>query len=204
MAGVDVGVLHHVVGRHLELEQLTGEFAGRHGVASIGGEIQVIHSFAMHRHGIVQPHCMRVTKIEPLRTLRHDHGVPTIRREIEVVRIFDGNAFPFLACHGIDRRKAVAAIVSDPKRAQVVRRDNMLRERRRYEGSLDAIRRRVEHGHARRGPEGDIDERPITPRDGVDHPDAGPRVNVAGVEGPRHAGQQRRGGWRRGNGGRTW
>ena len=65
---------------------------------------------------------VRVAEVESMQPLGDDDRVAAVEREVEVVRIVDGNRLAGRPGHRIDRRQAVPDVVVDVQRLQVVRR----------------------------------------------------------------------------------
>ena len=113
-----------------------------------------------HRQRVHQAHRVRIAEVEALEPLRHDDREPAVGREVEVVRILDRYRARGLGGAGVDRREAVAEVVVDIERPQVVGGRDVLRQGPDREGRddlqrpladhVDGVAHAVRHVHQRR------------------------------------------------------
>ncbi len=76
---------------------------------------------------VVQLHRVGKTEIEPMLALGDHDREAAVRREVEVVRVADADGLAFRPPgERAERRQAVALVVVDPERLEVIRRRHML------------------------------------------------------------------------------
>ena len=102
---------------------------------------------------------MRIPEIEARQPLGDDDGVAPVGREVHVVGILDCERSARLPVTGIDRRQAVADVVGDVERLQVVAGDDMLGQQPDPEVLDDLVRARIDHVDRRAVAVGNVDER---------------------------------------------
>ena len=171
---------HDPLALDVDLHQLARELAAGERVPAVGREVHVVDARARHHERMVQAEAVRVTEVEPMEPFGDDDRIPPVRCEVHVVRVVDRNRRARLAGLRIDRRQAVAEIVRDVERLQVVRRCDVLRERTDGEVFDDLEGLRVDHVDGRALAVGDVDARQRGARDGREHVRAVVRVHVAG------------------------
>ena len=100
---------------------------------------------------VLKCHGVWIAQVEPAVGLGHYDRELSIRREVEVVGIDDGNIFARLAGARIDARETALAapfgIVRDLERLQIPRRDDMLRILADLVVIDDLVLRRIDNIH---------------------------------------------------------
>ena len=82
---------HDALLRHVDHDHLAGELAAREQHRALGGEVHVIDAAARDCERMRESHAVRGAEVEAGSSLRdHDREAP-VRREVEVVRIGDGD-----------------------------------------------------------------------------------------------------------------
>src|SRR5258708_5572274 len=120
-------------GGEIDLHELTGELARGDGISVVGREFDVIESAAINMEGLHELHRLRFAEVDPVTGLGDHHGGAAIGREIEVIGVADRQRCSLLSGQRIDGREAVASVVGDPQRCQVIRRNDMMRKSCRSE-----------------------------------------------------------------------
>ena len=108
-------------------------------------EVHMVHACAWNGQRTHEVKGVRVAEVESMQPLGDDDCVASVDREVEVVRIVDGNRFAGTSRNWIDRRQGVPDVVVDVQRLQVVRRCDVLRQRADREVVDDLVRGRVDH-----------------------------------------------------------
>ncbi len=126
------------------------ELAGEDGEGAVDREIGMIDSrAARHVDRVLKRHRRRIAEVEPLQRFGDDNRRFPVRREIHVVGIVDGNRLAGLARLRIHGREAAAlrvlGVVGHPQRAQIVRRNHVLRVEADLELVDDLVRCRIDH-----------------------------------------------------------
>ena len=145
----DLRVAQHLARDEVDLGYGAGKLAREDDELAVDREIRVIDPGAA-RNGdrILQRHRLRVAEVQALHGFgHHDRRLP-VGREVHVVGIVDGDRLPRLSRHRIDRRHAatrrVLGVVRHPQRAQVPRRNDVLRVEADFELADDRERGRVD------------------------------------------------------------
>ena len=104
---------------------------------------------ARHVDRVLQLHGLRIAEVQPLHGFGDDDRGLAVRREIHVVGIVDRDRLAGLARPGVDGREAallrVLGVVRHPQRAQVPRRDDVLRIEAHLELVDDLERGGIDH-----------------------------------------------------------
>jgi hypothetical protein len=128
----------------------------------LGGEVGVIDAGAL-RDGerAAQLHRVGIAEVDPPQPLGHDHRVAPVGGEVHVVGVLDRDRRTRHTVDGVDRGQAVALVVGDPQRPQVVGRDDVLRHRSDRELAHDLVRGRIDLVNGGAAAIGDVDQRPV-------------------------------------------
>src|ERR1700730_4895011 len=99
-----VEVAIDLAARQIELHEATRELARSDEIAPVGAEVEVVDTKTVEFDGMTKGERVRVAQVEALLQLGDHDRRAAVRREVEVVRVVDGDVRPGdLPGTGIDR-----------------------------------------------------------------------------------------------------
>src|SRR6516164_11395262 len=125
-----------------------------------------------------------------MNALGHHDGVFAVGSVIHVVRIFNAYGLYLLASRGIDFSQAIAKIVQCPERLQIIRRSDVLRLAPDFEVVDDLEGSEDERVYGVAAAIRDINKVGEAPHRRGKIPGPSLRINIVGIDHPRHAGEQ--------------
>ena len=182
--------LDEPLGAQVDGDHLAGELTAGVGIPAVGREVHVVDAQASgDGERVLEGHGVRVAEVQAPERFGDDDGVAPVGGEVQVVGVPDGDRSSRPSGARVDRGEAIADVVVDVERLEVIGRRDVLRHgagrevldhlHRALADDVDGVAHRVR----------DVDERRVSAHGAGEHAGAVGRVYPAWDVGPHRAGR---------------